>query len=58
MKKERKPDVREVKLYCVGCKKEEKFFMINKEIFAKTKVMSYCSVCQKTTDKIHKSEDK
>ena len=58
MNKEITPTVREIKLYCVSCKKEERFFMTNKEISDKTKIMAYCSICQKTTDKIHKLRGK
>lgn len=47
------PTVREVTLYCVNCKSEEKYFMTNQEIFDKTTTQSYCDNCQKTTKKIH-----
>ena len=46
------PTVREVTLYCVICKSEDKYFMTNKEIFDKTTTEAYCNNCKKTTKKI------
>ena len=51
-----KPTIREVILNCVSCKKEDKYFMTNQEIFTKTSTLAHCDNCQKTTRRSQSSE--